>query len=85
MFYVFFCLIAHSAFTVRWLLLDVLLKITCIEVLDIGLLLSNSVSPFMPELHNITQSKSNRENSIRILRETEEEVGQREHVLYASV
>ena len=66
MFYVFFCLIAHSAFTVRWLLLDVLLKITCIEVLDIGLLLSNSDSPFMPELHNITQSKSNRENSIRM-------------------
>jgi len=48
------------------LLLDVLLKITCIEVLDIGLLLSNSVSPFMPELHKITQSKSNRENSIRM-------------------
>jgi len=52
MFYVFFCLIAHSAFTVSWLLLDVLLKITRIELIDIGLLLSNSVSPFMPELHN---------------------------------
>ena len=52
MFYVFLCLIAHSAFTVSWLLLDVLLKITRIELIDIGLLLSNSVSPFMPELHN---------------------------------
>jgi len=52
MFFVFFCLIAHSAFTVSWLHHDVLLMIMCIEVLDLGLLLSSSVSPCMPELHN---------------------------------
>ena len=51
MFCVFFCLIAHSAFTVSWLLHDVLLMITDTEVLDLGLLLSNAVSPFMPKVH----------------------------------
>ena len=52
MFCVFFYVIAHSAFTVSWLLHDVVLMITHIEVLDLGLLLSNSVSSFMPKLHN---------------------------------
>jgi len=45
-FHVSFCLIAHSAFTIIWLLRDVPLMITCIECLTLGCY----HSPFRPEL-----------------------------------
>jgi hypothetical protein len=48
MFHVSFRLIAHSAFTIIWLLHDVPLMITCIECLT----LDCYRSPFRPELHN---------------------------------